>query len=115
MTDLDELNKLEGLSIKISDLINQNKFENILELDLQRKKIIGILPKLNSSEAFKKSDVIIDFTVPKCTLEVLNIAAKQKKREIIGTTGFSLKEENIIKKFLDTSVQLIYLIQDLIL
>ena len=40
MTDLDELNKLEDLSIKISDLINQNKFENILELDLQRKKII---------------------------------------------------------------------------
>ena len=40
MTDLDELNKLEDLSIKISDLINQNKFENILALDLQRKKII---------------------------------------------------------------------------
>ena len=40
MTDLDELNKLEDLSIKISNLINQNKFENILELDLQRKKII---------------------------------------------------------------------------
>ena len=40
MTDHDELKKLEDLSIKISDLINQNKFENILQLDLQRKKII---------------------------------------------------------------------------
>ena len=40
MTDLEDLNKLEELSIRISDLINQNKFENILELDLQRKKII---------------------------------------------------------------------------
>ena len=40
MTDLDALKKLEDLSIKISNLINQNKFENILELDLQRKKII---------------------------------------------------------------------------
>ena len=68
------------------------------ENKLQRKKILGILPKLNSSEAFKKSDVIIDFTIPKCTLEVLDIAAKQKKRVIIGTTGFTLKEENIIKK-----------------
>ena len=38
MKDLEDLNKLEDLSIKISDLINQNKFENILELDLQRKK-----------------------------------------------------------------------------
>ena len=50
MTDLDELNKLEDLSIKISDLINQNKFENILELDLQRKKIIESIttsPNLN--------------------------------------------------------------------
>ena len=50
MTDLDELNKLEDLSIKISDLINQNKFENILELDLQRKKIIESIttsPKIN--------------------------------------------------------------------
>ena len=50
MTDLDELNKLEDLSIKISDLINQNKFKNILELDLQRKKIIDSIttsPNLN--------------------------------------------------------------------
>ena len=43
MTDLDELNKLECLSKKISDLINQNKFENILELDLQRKKLLNLL------------------------------------------------------------------------
>ena len=65
---------------------------------LKKKKILGVLPQVNSPEAFKNSDIIIDFTVPKCTLEVLNIAAKQKKRVIIGTTGFSLKEENIIKK-----------------
>ena len=56
------------------------------------------MPKLNSSEAFKKSDVIIDFTIPKCTLEVLKIAVNQRKRVVIGTTGFTLKEENIIKK-----------------
>ncbi len=74
------------------------KINSLTENKAQRKKILGILPKLNSSEAFKKSDVIIDFTVPKCTLEVLSIAVKQKKRVIIGTTGFTLKEENIIKK-----------------
>ena len=56
------------------------------------KKIHGIKPELNSENAFKKTDIIIDFTIPKCTLEVLNIAAKQKKRVVIGTTGFSLKE-----------------------
>ena len=74
------------------------KITSLTENKLQKKKILGILPKLNSSEAFKKSDIIIDFTVPKCTLEILNIAAEQKKRVIIGTTGFTLKEENIIKK-----------------
>ena len=74
------------------------KINSLTENKALKKKILGILPKINSSETFKKSDVIIDFTVPKCTLVVLNIAAKQKKRVIIGTTGFSLKEENIIKK-----------------
>ena len=84
--------------IKSASKDKRFKINSLTENKLQRKKILGILPKLNSSEAFKKSDVIIDFTIPKCTLEILNIAAKQKKRVIIGTTGFTLKEENIIKK-----------------
>ena len=74
------------------------KISSLTENEIQRKKILGILPEENSPEAFKNSDVIIDFTVPKCTLEVLKIAVKQKKRVIIGTTGFTLREENIIKK-----------------
>ena len=49
--------------------------------------------------AFKKANVIVDFTVPKCTFQVLKIASKLKKRVVIGTTGFSKKEENLIKKF----------------
>ena len=47
---------------------------------------------------FKKTDVIIDFTVPKCTFEVLKIASKLKKRVVIGTTGFTKTEEDKIKK-----------------
>ena len=49
--------------------------------------------------AFKNTNVIIDFTVPKCTLDVLKIASKLKKKVVIGTTGFTKKEENLIKKF----------------
>ena len=49
--------------------------------------------------SFKKANVIIDFTVPKCTLEVLNYASKLKKKVVIGTTGFTKSEENLIKKF----------------
>ena len=63
------------------------------------KKILGIVPQLNSSFAFKRANVIIDFTVPKCTLEILRIASKQKKKVVIGTTGFSKKEEYLIEKF----------------
>ena len=63
------------------------------------KKISGIKPSLNTENAFKNTNVIIDFTVPKCTFEVLKIASKLKKKIIIGTTGFSKKEENLIKKY----------------
>ena len=63
------------------------------------KKINSIKPSLNTEKAFKKVDIIIDFTVPKCTLEILKIAFKLKKKVIIGTTGFTQKEENLIKRY----------------
>ena len=63
------------------------------------KKLNGIKPEFNSEKAFKKTDVIIDFTVPSCTLEILKIASKIKKKVVIGTTGFNLKQENQIKKY----------------
>ena len=63
------------------------------------KKIAGIKLDINTEEAFKKTDVIIDFTVPNCTLDILKIASKLKKRVVIGTTGFTQKEEILIKKF----------------
>ena len=63
------------------------------------KKISGIKLQLNTTSAFKKADVIIDFTVPKCTLQVLKIASKLKKKIVIGTTGFSKKEEKLIKRY----------------
>jgi 4-hydroxy-tetrahydrodipicolinate reductase len=66
------------------------------------KKISGIKLNINTEEAFKKTDVIIDFTVPNCTLDILKIASKLKKRVVIGTTGFTQKEEALIKKFSKT-------------
>ena len=62
------------------------------------KKINGIKPDLNTEKALSKANVIIDFTIPKCTLEVLKIATKLKKKVVIGTTGFTKKEEDLIKK-----------------
>ncbi len=63
------------------------------------KKINGIKVDLNTEKAFNKVNLIIDFTIPKCTFQVLRIASKLKKRVVIGTTGFSKKEENLIKKY----------------
>ena len=63
------------------------------------KKIAGIELDINTEQTFKKTDVIIDFTVPNCTLDILKIASKLKKRVVIGTTGFNQKEEALIKKF----------------
>ena len=62
---------------------SKNKAFKIIALTENRKinkKVFGIKPQLNSSDAFKKTDIIIDFTVPKCTLEILRIAVKQKKK-----------------------------------
>ena len=79
---------------------NKNfKLVALTENESTSKKILGIKLNLNTDEAFKQADVIVDFTVPKCTLEILKIASKLKKRVVIGTTGFSKKEETIIKKY----------------
>jgi len=71
----------------------------LTENSLINKKFHGIRPELNSDIAFKKADVIIDFTVPECTLEILKIASKLKKKVVIGTTGFNRNQENQIKKY----------------
>ena len=71
----------------------------LTENSLINKKFHGIRPELNSDIAFKKADVIIDFTVPECTLEILKIASKLKKKVVIGTTGFNRNQENQIKNF----------------
>jgi len=79
-----------------------NKYFKLVTLTENRsinKKLNGIKPVLNSDEAFKKTDIIIDFTIPKCTLEILEIACRLRKRVVIGTTGFNKNQENKIKQY----------------
>ena len=85
--------------IKSSKSDKNFKLVALTENRIINKKISGIRPDLNTKKAFKKANVIIDFTIPKCTLEVLSFAVKQKKRVIIGTTGFTKKQEKIIKNY----------------
>jgi 4-hydroxy-tetrahydrodipicolinate reductase len=63
------------------------------------KSLNGIRIQKNNMEAFKKTDVVIDFSTPKASLEILNYAKKFKKKVVIGTTGFNSKQNNLIKNY----------------
>ena len=89
-----------GQQIIKSSKKNKNfKLLTLTENHIINKNLHGITIQTNSQKTFKDVDVIIDFTVPKCTLEVLDIASKIKKRVVIGTTGFTKNQENKIKKY----------------
>ena len=81
--------------------ISKNNNLKLLSLtDLKSNKTLnGIKIQKNSLEAFKKTDIIIDFSRPKVSIEILNYARKLKKKVVIGTTGFTQKQENIIKNY----------------
>jgi 4-hydroxy-tetrahydrodipicolinate reductase len=85
--------------IKSSKNNKDFKLKALTEYTSIDKKILGVKPELNSEDAFKKTDIIIDFTIPKCTLEVLKIASKLKKKVVIGTTGFNRTQENQIRNY----------------
>ena len=89
-----------GQQLIKSTKTNKNfKLVALTESKPHNQKIFGIKLNLNNEQAFKKTDIIIDFTIPKCTLDILKIATKLKKRVVIGTTGFTQKEEALIIKF----------------
>ena len=89
-----------GQQIIKSAKINKNfKLVCLTESKKINRKINGIKIDLNTEKAFKNTNLIIDFTIPECTFQILKIALKLKKRVVIGTTGFSKKEEDLIKAY----------------
>ena len=63
------------------------------------KNISGVKIQKNNINAFKKTDIIIDFSNPKASIEILNYAKKLKKKVVVGTTGFNAKQNNLIEKY----------------
>ena len=66
--------------IKSSKNDKNFKLVSVTENRITKKRVNGLKPQLNSKNAFKNANIIIDFTIPKCTLEVLKIASKLKKK-----------------------------------
>ena len=85
--------------VKSSKTNKDFKLVTLTENKIINKKVAGIKLNLNTDQSFKNTDVIIDFTVPNCTLDILKIASKLKKRVVIGTTGFTKREDALIKTF----------------
>ena len=81
--------------------ISKNKNLKLFSVtDLKYGKTInGIKTQKNNLEAFKKTDIIIDFSKPKASFEILNYAKRLKKKVVIGTTGFTKQQNNLIKKY----------------
>ncbi len=94
-----------GLGRMGQQIINSSKKDkkfkiiSVTESKIFNKKISGFKLQINSKNVFRNAQVIIDFSTPKCTLEILKIASVLRKKVIIGTTGFSNKEEKLIKKY----------------
>jgi len=93
------LGRMGNQIIKSAKLDTNFKLTALTENRKINKKINGIKISLNTEKVFKNVNLIIDFTSPKCTFQILKIASKLKKRVVIGTTGFSKKEEDLIKKY----------------
>ena len=84
----------------VQRLSKKKKLKLFSLTDVKSNKIInGIKIQKNNLDAFKKTDVIIDFSSPKATIEVLKYAKKFKKKVVIGTTGFTQKQNNLIKNY----------------
>ena len=77
----------------------QDKNLNLSSVTEQREsKKKGIHYEKNSSQSLKKTNIIIDFTRPNCTSQILKLATKLKKKVIIGTTGFNKEQQAEINK-----------------
>ena len=59
---------------------------------------VGIPIKSSLKQVIDEFDIVIDFTVPQATMKHLEICHQHKKKMVIGTTGFSEEEKNIIEK-----------------
>lgn len=84
----------------VCDLVKQN--ENLLLKCGFDKNISGnfTFPVFDKIESItEKPDVIVDFSIPEATLNILNYAVSNQVPVVIATTGFTADEEKIIEEY----------------
>lgn len=59
---------------------------------------IGAIVVDDLESVIEKCDLIIDYTIPKCSMEVMETALRYNKAVVCGTTGFTKDELNRIKE-----------------
>jgi 4-hydroxy-tetrahydrodipicolinate reductase len=68
-------------------------------------KTTGVAITSDAAQALASADMVIDFTRPQATLELLELAAQRGVKMVIGTTGFNVAErEQIAQAAEKTSV-----------
>lgn len=76
------------------------KTDNKIICGYDQKKENKGFPVYNDIKEIKENpDIIIDFSKPQATLEILKYAKEKKLPIVIATTGFSKEENEIIKEY----------------
>jgi len=84
----------------VKQIIKDKEFNLKSITDINSGKYVGKLrTESNNLETFKNTDIIIDFSRPKVSLQILHYAKKLKIKVIIGTTGFTKMQDNLIKNY----------------
>ena len=82
----------------VNAIINNEKFEVLCGVDMSDtgKYIFPVYTKIE--EIAEKPDVIVDFSVPKATINILEFAKNNHVPIVIATTGLSEEENTYIKE-----------------
>jgi len=83
----------------LSQVNSNSNFTALCGTDVEAGTIQNVKVYSNTEEILDKPDVIIDFSIPKATLNILEYANKNRIPTVIATTGFSNDDLEIIKDY----------------
>ncbi|WP_330400282.1 4-hydroxy-tetrahydrodipicolinate reductase [Tepidibacter mesophilus] len=90
----EKINIVGGIAPKGRDYIGED-----IGLACNIGKNVGAIIYDDLNDIIQKCDVIVDYTSPEISMEVLKTAVKYNKSVVCGTTGFSKEEFDIIKDY----------------